>query len=811
MKKIFIFFVLAIALMLSVNAQDVRFSCAHPGQPAVNRSATQMLHQTRDGWMSWASTLDVSTGIGTGSAAIFTIAQRFDVSDLADHVGEYISRVKFAPYGTTGTFTVIIYKGGSYTSSTVMDPGQIVYQQAVPSYVPNAENVVLINQSIQIEANNEYWIALEINATGSYPAGAVDLNNSVPGKGDLLMLNNAWSTLGENGLDYNWALAFYTQSTDPMTEQAIVAAASSLSWSLTDSETPDIKQVNILANNLTSAITATTAAPFEISSDSVTFGTTATLPATGGMLYTKFNATTAGTYTGSISLTSTGANTEVITLSGEIIDCSTPATLPLVESFESTDNLTCWTGISANTENSISLSNQYASHGTLSLRFSSYNDAESTGDFNQYMITPVLPTNVDKIVAFDYMCQTYGEESFRVGYSTTTNELDSFTWGSFTVCDNETWLSYINTAIPAAARYVAINYYGDYQYYLFVDNFKVIEYTDCLFPTNVVASNITGHEATITWTPAESAQGTETFLVEYAVVGTETWQQVTATTNSVVLTGLLAETNYEVRVSMDCGGGTVSMASMATFSTIEACRMPLDLTISQITGTSALVSWTPDPLSYNGTQEFVIEYMEQIEGAVPQTITTTNTHCFLPGLTPQTSYSVMLYMNCGVEDGLSDTLTDDFTTKCLVGGDMPIGEGTETSSYLPSYSFYKYGYSQQIFLASELNGAMEFNSISLDASAVSMQRTVKIYLMHTSSTDASSWLPATNAQLVYTGSTPTATGWNTHQFTTPFQYNGTDNLALIIVDSTGSYISGTTWKVHSTSFTSSKYIYTDSV
>ena len=67
---------------------------------------------------------------------------------------------------------------------------------------------------------------------------------------------------------------------------------------------------------LTANVTATTAAPFEISADGTTYGTTATIPATGGTLNVRYTPTAAGTDNGTITLSSAGATDVTVTLSG---------------------------------------------------------------------------------------------------------------------------------------------------------------------------------------------------------------------------------------------------------------------------------------------------------------------------------------------------------------------------------------------------------------------------------------------------------------------------------------------------------------
>ena len=181
----------------------------------------------------------------------------------------------------------------------------------------------------------------------------------------------------------------------------------------------------------------------------------------------------------------------------------------------------------------------------------------------------------------------------------------------------------------------------------------------------------------------------------------------------------------------------------------------------------------------------------------------------LSGLQPVTSYDVRVSTNCS--SGTSTPELKTFSTSCLAGGDVVIGSGNNTYSYLPSYSFYNYSYTQQIFTANELGGPNTLRSISFEAINVNTpNRTLSVYLMHTNASTSTSWLPASSAQLVFTGAVNIIQGWNTLMFSAPFVYNGTDNLAVIVVDGTGNYSSSNSWAVHTAPSGSAMYTYTDS-
>jgi len=289
-------------------------------------------------------------------------------------------------------------------------------------------------------------------------------------------------------------------------------------------------------------------------------------------------------------------------------------------------------------------------------------------------------------------------------------------------------------------------------------------------------------------------------------VATSTWEEITFALPEAVNGQVIYPTFY-----CPFAPGSTSNYVYIDDLTIEpgqtSCMVPHNMQFTNIGGSSAMVSWVPDA-TVSGTETYHVEYTEA--GTENwQSVTTTASYSLIGGLTPQTQYDVRLFMDCDA-DGYSDTLTGTFTTNCLAGGELAIGNGTTTSSYFPTYSCYNYSYTQQIFLAGELNGPTAITSVAFDAtSIVSSSRHISIYLMHTSAA-SSDWLTPTNAQLVYNGTANLVVGWNTFNFTTPFQYNGSDNLAMIIIDSTGSYSCSNYFNCHAASATLSHYQYQDS-
>ena len=219
------------------------------------------------------------------------------------------------------------------------------------------------------------------------------------------------------------------------------------------------------------------------------------------------------------------------------------------------------------------------------------------------------------------------------------------------------------------------------------------------------------------------------------------------------------------------------------------CAPVTNLTVSQVSGTSALISWADG--SAGAAQDYVLEWRDTAQGSAWITEPTImGTSYLLGNLSPLTFYEVRVKSNCG--NGLEGGwVNKTFSTPCLAGGDIQIGEGTGTTSYLPSYNYYNYAFSEQIFTAAELGGANTFHSISLQASSVNAtSRNWDIYLMPTTETSLSAFvnLNAT-AQKVFSGNATISQGWFTINFDSNYVYDGTTNLMLIVDDNTGTYVS----------------------
>ena len=241
------------------------------------------------------------------------------------------------------------------------------------------------------------------------------------------------------------------------------------------------------------------------------------------------------------------------------------------------------------------------------------------------------------------------------------------------------------------------------------------------------------------------------------------------------------------------------------------CTKPTNVEISQITGTSALVTWTEAVFGATG---YTLSYTETgTNNWSSQTVT--GNSFMLSNLNPETDYTLTISSIC--MEGADSAVTKTFSTPCLYNETIQIGESNTTVASVPVHNYYKYSFSEQIFLASELNGENDIISISFNYAypiAMTKKTDVNIYLKHTtqsSFSNSTNYIAPDGAQLVYHGDLNCKQGWNTFYLTTPFHYNGTDNLVLIVDDNSNGYDGNAyTFQVHNAGATRTHFFYSDS-
>lgn len=192
-----------------------------------------------------------------------------------------------------------------------------------------------------------------------------------------------------------------------------------------------IQTVDITTYDVVHDITATTTAPFSISTNSTSYDTTATFSTIGGTLYVKYTAQV-GSQTGNVTLTSGNGN-KTLTLRGTGVDCSTPSNLPFEESFE-TELSDCWLNVDNDGDGFTWVDNaeyMFEAHsGTGCMISASFIHDTNSLHPDNWLITPTISIpNQDAILS--YWVATQGSnnhaEHYEVKVSTSGTSLSDFT------------------------------------------------------------------------------------------------------------------------------------------------------------------------------------------------------------------------------------------------------------------------------------------------------------------------------------------------------------------------------------------------
>ena len=192
-------------------------------------------------------------------------------------------------------------------------------------------------------------------------------------------------------------------------------------------------------------------------------------------------------------------------------------------------------------------------------------------------------------------------------------------------------------------------------------------------------------------------------------------------------------------------------------------------------------------ISFTDTSEgMVSSWSWTFEGASPSTSTEQNP----TGITYNTpgDYDVTLT----ITGPTGNTATKTMENYIHVSESTLIGDGgTSTSDYLPSYNYYNYSLTEQIYTPADLGEGGIITSIAFYNGGSTKTRTYDFYMKSTTKntfTGAADWIAVSASDKVFSGSvTMTANEWTIINFTTPFMYDGVSNVVLVADDNTGSY------------------------
>lgn len=352
---------------------------------------------------------------------------------------------------------------------------------------------------------------------------------------------------------------------------------------------------------------------------------------------------------------------------------------------------------------------------------------------------------------FDLMLDSYNTSTLEEMF---VKVFDGEEWIEVMAFDNTQgdmgWDTYFVDITPHAlnqnfmVRFVATGANSFNLNYWVIDNFKVYSFS-CPQPVNLAIDNITHESALVSW----DTGGDE--ILWHLVWGSPGFDPETGgnliediNENQFLLEDLATYTPYQLYVRADCGEDDISLwAGPYNFNTLATCPAPDNLQVSQVTATSANVSWEPVG------QENSWDLNWGLSGFNPNTDDNliegiTETQFALVELEGVTSYDVYVRAYCG-EDDLSlwkgpvsfSTICDVFTlpfSETFDGGSVecwsyPEGQGNwgigstypppssisgtphATFSWNPSQVGYSYSLTSPLIDAGNLAGQIKMDFI----------------------------------------------------------------------------------------------------
>ena len=160
-------------------------------------------------------------------------------------------------------------------------------------------------------------------------------------------------------------------------------------------------------------------------------------------------------------------------------------------------------------------------------------------------------------------------------------------------------------------------------------------------------------------------------------------------------------------------------------------------------------------------------------------------------------------------------VTSDMNLVANFAEGLEIGTASSNSNFLPTYSWYKQSFTEQIYTADEIGLAGSINSIAFYNEGAEKTRTLDLYLKATDKSAFSSktdWVVMSDSDKVFSGEvTLVADSWTFLVFDTPFEHDGTSNIVIAVDDNSGAYTSSPhlACSVFNTSATQAIYIYSD--
>ena len=189
------------------------------------------------------------------------------------------------------------------------------------------------------------------------------------------------------------------------------------------------------------------------------------------------------------------------------------------------------------------------------------------------------------------------------------------------------------------------------------------------------ATNITVNSATLSWASNSSF---DSYTLEYKLSsqGSGAWTKLeNLLVTSKDITGLQQNKMYDFRVRGKCNNsyGKYSTSSFST-NAVPCVDAPSNLTASQITENSALLSWSAVP----GAIQYTIQYFNTSSNAWLTAFSTVQTSHLWTNLVPRTTYNLRIWASCALSS--SAMVSSQFKTKSAPDPNCPSAQDAEPNN-----------------------------------------------------------------------------------------------------------------------------------
>jgi hypothetical protein len=295
-------------------------------------------------------------------------------------------------------------------------------------------------------------------------------------------------------------------------------------------------------------------------------------------------------------------------------------------------------------------------------------------------------------------------------------------------------------------------------------------------PTSPSVTNQTAYTAPATWNGEA-----DSWNLQYKLYDGTTWTAVNGlTTASYIIEGLDPETRYIFRVQAVVDGKPSLWATSSSFYTTASIPKPTGVSCTAFTTTTATLGWKE-----NGS---ATQWQICLDGDEANLINTTNNSYVVTNLTLGVKHSAKIRAISGSDySGWSQTTAVEATSNTVIGsGSVFEGEG------IPIHHGTKCAITEEIYTCAELGSSPKtIKSIGFYVPRAydNGSRNVDIYMVSTAETSFTQfgWIHPTTGDLVFSGTVNfKPTGWINITLSTPFEYDGKSNVAIIVDDNTGS-------------------------